>query len=633
MRDELSEAAYRLSLSDSFAQCFAEWSRIPPEVWAEEVYRLPTGGRFRWSYAPYARRMFHSLFERQNIETVFQLFSRGLKSTVILLAIGYVIDQAPRRILSLWPTNSQAEKFSKDILVGELFDTTEPLRFLGSACKKRTGSVTMLHKVFPGGLIDMFGANAPGDMRRAKGSFLYGDEIDAIDTTETDEGDQLQIFGKRGDEYPDTIRVFASYPSLRDHSRIEAKLRETDYNEWHVMCAKCGDPFVMHRRQLRYEPEKTSETRFQCPLCNELLTDAQRVQMARAGEWKARNPYRGRRGFHANSMLWPHPVDDTKYPGGFLQLLAEKEVAAEKSDDPKRARRVIVNTEDAETYAPENANELPPEWSELWKAREDYATSSGIVVPERGLVLNAGVDAQPDRLEVHKGAYGRCEEYYAIEHVIIPGDIHSPHTWDALEEELLRPYDHALGGKINLSFALIDAGHGAEHLLWFLSQLRKKASPLSGIVRACRGSSQYPHPVVDSRFSRLVKQLKGHWVGTDEAKDALYARLRAGKECDAQRHHGMNHDERWFQQLTVERLSVEIRAGKEERRYRNENKSRNEALDCSVYEYAAFKLKKWNFDAIEAQLKAETATAEPEKPKPAAKPHSWGSVSGRGWSI
>ena len=218
-RDTLGTIAERLTRST-----FAFSSRIPPEVWAEEIYRLPTGGRFRWAYAPYTRAMFQSLFNPTTIETVMMLYSRGIKSTVVLLAIGYVIDQAPRRILSLWPTNSQAEKWSKDNLCGELLNSTPRLNFLGNQSGQRIASNTILHKAFPGGLIDMFGANAPGDMRRAKGSFLYADEIDAIGSEVTDEGDQLAIFNKRGDEYPDTIRVFASYPGVLGSSRIASKL-------------------------------------------------------------------------------------------------------------------------------------------------------------------------------------------------------------------------------------------------------------------------------------------------------------------------------------------------------------------------------------------------------------------------
>src|SRR5438874_7485384 len=85
---------------------------------------------------------------------------------------------------------------------------------------RRLANNTILNKSFPGGYLSMFGANVPGDFRRAKGNFLYADEIDAIAITETDEGDQLRQFAIRGSEYPDTVQIFCSYPSLRGDSNI-----------------------------------------------------------------------------------------------------------------------------------------------------------------------------------------------------------------------------------------------------------------------------------------------------------------------------------------------------------------------------------------------------------------------------
>lgn len=628
MTDSISAASYRQSLALQIEKNFAPWSKMSPEEWAEEVYRLPNGARFKWGYAPYSKRMFQSLFERSTIETSFMLYSRGLKSTVVLLAIGYCIDQNPRRILSLWPTNSQAEKWSKDCLVGELFDTTQCLNQLGSQSKKRTGDITMLHKKFPGGLIDIFGANAPGDMRRAKGSLLYGDEIDAIEEIETDEGDQLLIFAKRGDEYPDTIRVYASYPGLcvldsagnpaKGHSRIDSKLRQSDGNQWFSTCVICGgEPFVMHRSMLKYEDGKTELARMECPRCKNLLDDSQRYEMAHKqgfDNWKPQREFRGRRGFHANAMLWPHPSDPVKYPGGALQMIADQEVSAKRADNPQRALRVVVNTVDAEPFNPETKDESPPDWTAIYNRREGYATESSIEMPAGALVLCAGVDVQPDRLEVHKGCYGRKQEYWAVEHVVIPGDIKRSETWDALEQELLRKYNSALApnAKLALSFALIDAGHGADHLLWWLAALQKKGSSLCGKVRACRGSSQYPHPVVDNRYCKIIKQLHGHWVGGDEAKSLIYTRLRMEEEGEGYRHYGMNHDEKFFQQLTVEKATVEYKKGDEQRRFKNEQHARNEALDCSVYEMAAFRLRQWNFDAIEAKI-IEDAKPKEEK--------------------
>ena len=630
MNDLISAASYRQSIALQIEKNFAPWSKMAPEEWAEQIYRLPNGARFKWDYAPYSKAMFLSLFDRSTIETSFMLYSRGMKSTVVLLAIGYSIDQQPRRILSLWPTNSNGEKWSKDCFVGELADTTPCLHYLGSQSKKRTGDLTMLHKKFPGGLIDIFGANAPGDMRRAKGSLLYADEIDAIEEIESDEGDQLIIFAKRGDEYPDTIRVYASYPGLcvldsngkpaKGHSRIDSKMRQSDGNQWFSTCVLCGgEPFVMHRSMLRYEEDKTETARLECPRCKGLLDDSQRYAMAHKqgfNNWKPQREFRGRRGFHANAMLWPHPTDPVKCPGGALQMIADQEMAAKRSDNPQRSLRVVVNTVDAEPFNPDTKDETPPDWTAIYNRREDYATDTKILMPEGALVLVAGVDVQPDRLEVHKGCYGRKQEYWGVEHVVIPGDIKRSETWEALEQELLRTYDSAIApnAKLALSFALVDAGHGADHLLWWLAALQKKGSPLCGRVRACRGSSQYPHPVVDNRYSKIVKQLHGHWVGGDEAKSLIYTRLRMEEKEEGYRHYGMNHDEKFFQQLTVEKATVEFKKGEEHRRFRNEEHARNEALDCSVYEMAAFRLRQWNFDALEAKMREEL---EPRPSEPA----------------
>jgi phage terminase large subunit GpA-like protein len=377
----------RAGIAERRAKSFQYAGRIDPLDWAERIYRLPGGGRFRWSYAPYTRRIFQSYFDRATIETVLEMYSRGLKSTTVLLLLGYMIDQAPRPILSLWPTNGNAELWSKDVLTGELFDTTEPLFPLGSSAKKRTGDNTLLHKRFPGGRITMFGANAPGDMRRAKGSLLYADEIDAIKRNESDEGDPLAIFVKRGDEFPDTIRIFASYPSVRGLSRIDGKMLETDGNQWFSTCVRCGgEPFVMHRSMLRYDRNDLTGARLECPRCKELLTDAERYLMAHGqgfDNWRSQREFKGKRGFHGGAMLWPHPVDPQKYPGGFLQLLAQQEIDAEKSEDPKGSRRVLINTVDAECYDPTEDVEPPPDAKALFARREDYTE-----VPNAARVLN-----------------------------------------------------------------------------------------------------------------------------------------------------------------------------------------------------------------------------------------------------
>lgn len=467
MRDAISRASLKALIQERARRGFAKWNRMPPEVWAEEVYRLPNGQRFRWDYAPFAKGMFMAIWDKRARETVYQCFSRGFKTTCTLLAAGYSIDQEPRKILWMWQTVGHAEKFSKEGLGAELFDTTPCLNYL-SPGNRRISSNTITFKRFPGGSMNLFGANAPGELRRAKGDLLIADEIDAYEATLTDEGEILKIFDMRGAEYPGTIRIKASYPGLLGQSRIQTLLDESDYNEWHSTCVRCGgEPFVMHRRMIRYEPGKPETARLECPRCGEFLTDAERYAMAhRQGYdcWRPRNPFAGRHGFHANVMLWPHEVDESKYPGGALGMIAQDEIEAEKAPDPKRARRVIVNTKDAEPFDPSEEHEKPPDWKLLFARRESY----GPTIPRAGLFLTSFTDCQKNRLETGWRVWGRDEESWGMDYVVTMGQIGDPDTWRELAIELSREWTHESGATMQLGFGFIDGAYSDEVYKFFV---------------------------------------------------------------------------------------------------------------------------------------------------------------------
>jgi phage terminase large subunit GpA-like protein len=635
MLDSLSNASYRYHVSRWLAQDFAPWSKMPPEAWATEVYRLPKGGRFSWDYAPYSREMFRSIWDRRNISTSFRLFSRGLKSTVVLLSIGYIMEQAPRDILSLWPSNDNAELWSKDNLCGELLDCVPSLHYLGTKAKKRITANTLLHKKFFGGKIQIFGANAPGDMRRAKGSFLYGDEIDAIKKTETDEGDQLMIFEKRGDEFFDTIRVFASYPSVKGHSRIDARIEESDFCEWYSTCVLCGgEPFVMHRSQLRYDKGNTATARLECPRCKELLTDAQRYDMAhRQGfeNWKPRNEFKGKRGFHASSLMWPHLVDPVKYPGGYLQILAEKELAAETSENPKRSKQVLVNTEDAESIDPTGEIEKPPDWQILFERREKYKE-----VPLAAKVVTCFVDVQYNRFEVGWNAWAEDEQSWGLAHVVIDGNVRDLEFWKKeLTPVLQSKFKREDGAEMPLNFGLIDGGWMSEMLYLYTKWLAHAQTPgVFGKIRASKGEGKAGQPIIDRTWSRVAHNLHGHKIGTWEAKETINARLRLlpddkGVFPPAYKHFNHLYGEEFFRQLCtgICTIDYDVVQGKmqEVKKFLNERKLKDEALDIEVGNLAAFRLRRWKFEAEEAKLlatipKTDPKSDEPPPEKPLPKP-------------
>ena len=606
MVDNVSLLAIREAIAERFIKNFSKAKRIVPAEWAETVRRLPEGRRFRWSYAPYLRKMFESIFDPMVEETILELFSRAGKSEVVLNAIGYFIDQEPRRILSLWPTEKHAEKFSKDNLVGELFDPTVPLQYLGTKASRRTGGNTILHKLFPGGLIDMFGANAPGDMRRAKGNLLYADEIDAIQESESDEGDQLAIFNKRGDEYPDTIKVFASYPSLKGKSRVHAKLEESDWQKYFVTCARCGgEPFVMVRSMLRYDPARPQDARLECPRCSELLNDDERYQMMLAGDWKPTREFRGKRGFQAGSLLWPHPINRAKHPGGFLQMLAQKEIDVSKNANPERAIRVLVNTEDAEPFQPEI--DKKPEASEIEQRREEYDPSQEIPADIR--VITVGGDCQQaGRIELEFVGHGEDFRTWGLGYKVLYGSLQQTSIWRRLDELLLTEFNHPLCGKLKVAATFIDEGHALSRVLAF-------TRPRFGRkVFACKGSSRLGVPVVGAP-TKIGRPPAWHYmIGTHEAKDMIYQRLELVK-ADGETmfpigymHFPKNEDygTSYFKGLTAEDSTLKRGLDGDWYRFFECDKGvRNEPLDCRVYAMAAERKLNPNYDVISQKMLAK----------------------------
>jgi phage terminase large subunit GpA-like protein len=611
--DIVSRDAIRKGHIDLLDRNFAPWSIMAPVEWVQTVRRMPdehgATKPFTFDYAPYELEPFEECFNPRNQEVVLQMFSRGGKSEIVLNVLGWTIHQRPCRIGSMWPTLGQAKKWSKDDFVGALIEPTPELyELVGDGTGRRKSDNTLLHKLFAGGLIDIVGANAPGDLRRMKARVLYADEIDAIVEIGTDEGDQLSIFKKRGAEFADTIEIYCSYPSLKRRSRIEAKLLETDFRQWMVVCVLCGGaPYVLHRSQLRYDVDRPADAKLECVMCRQLLGDSQRYEMMRAGAWKATKPYRGKAGFQANALLWPHPVDPEKYPGGYLQMLAQQEIDVDKSDNPERSRRVLVNTVDAETYEAEF--EHKPEHTALFLRREEYDPAK--MLPAGVLAIFFFVDVQGDRLELFIDGFGFKNQIWGIDYQIIKGTPLAPPDqgcWAELDRIISQAnYPHPSGEYLHLSGGLVDCGYKPDNIFSF-TRSRSRSR-----IFASRGATALSKPLIGRRPKREGNPPAKVWeIGTNEAKDIIYQRL----ELDNAAANGYQHfpkigqfSEQYFAMLVAEDSEMKRAGdGKFYRAFSCDDGVRNEALDGRVGTMAIERIVKPNY----AKLAEELAVKEKE---------------------
>lgn len=572
--------------------------------WAEAERRMEGGRRFRFDYAPYEREMIDTIYSPDVQLTVFMLASRLGKTEVAMNAIGHAIIEQPRRILVMYPTVSQAEKWSKETLNNELIQTTPKLaEIFGDGTNRRLANNTILHKVFPGGLLNAFGANSPGEMRRAKGNFLFADEIDAIQESETDEGDPLEIFWVRGSEYQDTIKVAASYPSTTGRSRIASLMAQSDFRQWFVQCPHCDHEYVMHRSHLRYQAAAPEDATLICPSDGCVITDDDRVRMAREGEWRATKPFRGIAGFQANRMISPHPVQ--KGYKSHLHWCAVEELKAAKSSNPERARRVLVNTFDGEPYTP--PTEEKPAVDNLYSKREDYNPRE--TVPPGVLAVVAAADIQGNRIEVEFVGAGENDETWGLGYHIVHGSPHSQRTWNALDELITGTrFQHPDGGPALVVNAFgIDSG-------WPQTEVLKYTLPRQGRrVFATKGARNLGAPLIPQRPTKVGKALQ--WsIGTNEAKDLIYQRLVLTKSPDSSDYpRGYMHFPKiddyspqtggestgYFEMLTAEDSELKKAPdGRDLPSFTCARGKRNEALDVRVIALATLRLLNPNWEAL-----------------------------------
>tara|TARA_R100000458_G_C8274851_1_gene249834 strand:+ start:1454 stop:3364 length:1911 start_codon:yes stop_codon:yes gene_type:complete len=610
---------YVASMADALPRCFKFRAAMSAPAWAESVRRMDGGRRYRFDFAPYQREMMETPFKPEVQKTVFQCGSRLGKTETVMNILGHSISEAPRRILVLYPTTSQAEKWSKETLEKELFEPTPALQWLVRG-GRRNSSNTILHKLFPGGLINIFGANSPGEMRRAKGSLLFCDEVDAIQESDgqRDEGDQLEIFWMRGSEYSDAIRIAASYPSIEGRSRIAKMMAESDFRKWFTPCFKCKKPFVMLRDHVHWPQGKPEKAYMECPECGERLTDKMRRKMIAGGEWRATQPFTGTAGFFLNGMCSPHPVQ-RGFKSHFHWIASQVE-AIEKSDNPERSRHVFINTFDALPYRPERIE--APEPNVILARREDYKPWHEL--PEEVLVVTAGVDVQKRWLEAAVWGWGEGKQSWLLDHKKITGAPDDPGTWLALESYLVGcRYPHPSGAEIGIfdpgTRVMVDAGYWDQHVLpWTFS---KQAVG----VAAVQGSPTINAPILGKmRFAHQPKA-RIYSIGVNQAKDIIYQRLALPKPEAGQPfppgyiHLNDTATPSFVEGLTCEYGKREMYRGELFTRYINKPGARNEPLDTFVYALAGAIALNPRFDRIRENLPKRAAPGKAKQPAPAAK--------------
>lgn len=244
-------------------------------------------------------------------------------------------------------------------------------------------------------------------------------------------------------------------------------------------------------------------------------------------------------------------------------------------------------------------------------------------VPARVVYLTAGIDSQRNRFEMYVWGWAPGEEAFLVDKIIIMGRPDEEETLLRVDAAINKKYCHADGTEMTISRVCWDTGGIDGEIVY---QRSKK----HGVFRVLpvKGASVYGKPVITMPKTRNQRGVYLCEVGTDTAKEILYARMKADPtSADEATSYAIRFpdDPEIFsqteaQQLVAEELVEKWEKGKMRLLWDNK-KRRNEALDCLVYAYAALRVsvQRWQLDLAVLAKSREEETTRPTLKELAAK--------------
>lgn len=556
----------------------------PPDLtiseWADEYRRLSPeasaeAGKWSTSRAEYQRGMMDAISDPR-IEKVVLMTSAQIGKTEIINNIcGYHVHQDAAPMLVVQPTLEMAKSWSQERFAPMIRDSDVLANIIGDPRSRDSGN-TILHKVFRGGHISIAGANSPSGLASRPIRVVLCDEVDRYPLSAGTEGDPVELAKKRSTTFWNRKIIMVSTPTEKGASRIEKAFAESDQRYFYVPCPDCNSEQVLKWENVRWENSDPSTAYYCCFECGSIWDDAKRYNAVKNGKWVATHPSSSVAGFHLSALYSPW----TSLAQGVQDFINAK-------GDPMRLK-AWVNLYLGETW--EEQGERIDEY-DLFQRKEYYEDN----VPNGVLVLCAGVDVQDDRLAYEILGVGKGEETWSIAYDEIYGDPSSAELWSLLDEVLGQTFVHPKLGEMTIRASCIDSGgHYTQQVYNYVKRRTGRR------VFAIKGVGGEGKPIIGKPSKNNIGKINLFPVGTDTAKELIFARLKITEEGAGYCHFPIERSEEYFRMLTSEKKVTRYFKGRPRREW-VKVRQRNEALDCRVYALAALQLMGLNLDNLANQ--------------------------------
>ena len=557
----------------------------PPDLtvteWAMRNRHLPKGTTSRpGPFIPekFQIEMMDVILTPRVHEIVIQKCTQMGFSEALNNVVGYYIDADPKPIMLVQPTIDNAKDYGKKRITPMIQSCPSLRAVIKDPTSRRAGN-TLALKEFPGGFLKLTGANSGAGLRSDPVPIVLFDEIDAYPLDVEGEGDPLEIGTRRTDTYTGYKIVKGSTPAKpKGISRIERDFEKSDKRRFFVPCPFCNFSQVMWWRdpatkeyRLYYEVDASGaiirdSVAFTCANCKQKISERFKRRMLDAGRWVAEFPDRPVVGFHLNALYSP-------WRDNWGDLAQEWQEATHEQNPEKL--KAFINLRLGET------------WEEQGEAIEQLALKARVEpyaaeVPAGVGLLTASIDVQNDRLECAVKGWGKGEESWLIAYQQLFGDPGQEEVWNQADEFLNGEYLHVSGRLVGISSVMVDSGGTHTDSVYRFCKARQHRR-----VFCLKGSSESGKEILSKFSINNQYRVKLFMVGTDTAKDRIFARMKIPVPGPGFMHLPDWIEDEYLAQLTGEKAIRRYKRGRGVVREYVKIRARNEALDLEVYALAA----------------------------------------------
>ena len=415
--------------------------------------------------------------------------------------VGYIVAQDPSPTMIVYPTEQLAKSISENRLQPMIRATPE-LR------KKFDENSQLLELQFDGMYLSLAGSNSPSGLASKPIRFLLMDEVDKYPGASTREADPIKLASERTKTFHNRKIFVTSTPTIKT-GHIWKEKEEADIEKhFFVPCPHCHEYIELKFNQIRFPDDESMSyidraefANYVCQECGCIITDSQKHQMLREGEWrvvKKNTKFASTVAFWINTLYSP-----------FVRFSEIAKEFLKTKDDPEEFQN-FVNSWLAEPWEDTKLKTS----AELVLERQTEL--SAFVLPEWTELLTGGVDVQENCVYWTIRAWGK----YLTSQNIAHGQALS---FEEVTKVMNLEYLKENGDSMVVNLTLVDSGDQTDAVYDYCYMNTEWALPVKG---ASNGQmSHYKLSKInrpDSRAHGLTLVL----VDGDKYKDMIAGRMR-----------------------------------------------------------------------------------------------------------